>query len=312
MGVVGLELLFVVLWSSGFIGAKYGLPYAGLFTLLFIRYVCVAILLLIWLSYRRKLRFHSKTAIARSAIVGLLAHAIWLSTALGGIALGVSPWIVALITALQPTATSVLSGPILGESISPVQWWGTGIGLAGVVLVVVTKLEGAAGAAPPVAYVLPFIAAASMTVATLYQRHLNRTQPSQNLPIIQSLLVQSVVSAIALCPLAVFIEGLNIQWTGQFIFALAWLIIMLSIGSYGLMLKLLEHRTAARVASLMYLTPPTTLLLGFLLFNDQIAWVDTAGLLISAIGVTLVYQGQTDSSRKAPKTDPRRVFTLKP
>ncbi|MEO1070367.1 MAG: EamA family transporter [Cyanobacteria bacterium J06638_6] len=78
MGIVGLELLVVVLWSSGFIGAKYGLPYAGPFTLLFVRYVCVAILLLIWLSYRRKLRFPSKTAIARSAVISLLAHAIWL------------------------------------------------------------------------------------------------------------------------------------------------------------------------------------------------------------------------------------------
>ncbi len=311
MHILGLELLFIVLWSSGFIGAKYGLPYTGPLTLLFVRYVCVAILLLIWLSYRRKLRFHSKTAIARSAVIGLLAHAIWLSAALGAIALGVSPWIVALITALQPMTTSVLSGPLLGESISVVQWWGTGVGLVGVVLVVITKLEGA-GEASLVGYALPFLAAASMTVATLYQRHLNRTQPAQNLPVIQSLFVQAVASAIALWPLAVLVEGLNIEWSRQFVFALGWLIVVLSIGSYGLMLKLLEYRTAARVASLMYLTPPTTLVLGFLLFNDQIAWVDAAGLLIAAIGVALVYRGGTDRPRKVPNTDPRRFLSMKP
>ncbi|PSN20287.1 EamA/RhaT family transporter [filamentous cyanobacterium CCP5] len=311
MGILGLELLFVVLWSSGFIGAKYGLPYAGPFTLLFVRYVLVAILLLIWLGYRRKLRFHSKTAIARSAIVGVLAHAVWLSAALGGIALGVSPWIVALITALQPMATSVLSGPILGETISAVQWSGTGVGLVGVVLVVITKLEGA-GEASPLGYVLPFIAAASMTVATLYQRHLNRTQPEQNLPVIQSLLVQAVASAIVLWPLAIFVEGMRVEWTQQFVFALGWLIIVLSIGSYGLMLKLLEYRTAARVASLMYLTPPTTLVLGFLLFNDQIGWVDTVGLVISAIGVALVYRGGSDRPKKVKHTDPRRFLSMKP
>ncbi|MEM1291291.1 MAG: hypothetical protein AAGH67_07450 [Cyanobacteria bacterium P01_H01_bin.162] len=100
MHLIGLELLFVVLWSSGFIGAKYGLPYAGPFTLLFVRYVSVAVLLFIWLRYRRQLRFPSRVAIARSAIIGLLAHAIWLSAVFGAIALGVSPWITAIGVAL--------------------------------------------------------------------------------------------------------------------------------------------------------------------------------------------------------------------
>ena len=311
MHLIGLELLFVVLWSSGFIGAKYGLPYAGPFTLLFVRYVSVAVLLFIWLRYRRQLRFPSRAAIARSAMIGLLAHAIWLSAVFGAIALGVSPWIVALITALQPMATSVLSGPLLGESISPVQWWGLGIGLVGVVLLVVTKLDGAAGVSL-VGYVLPFLAAASMTLATLYQRHLNRNQAGQNLSVIPSLFVQAVASAIALWPLAVLVEGLSIQWSGQLMLALAWLTIVLSIGSYGLMLKLLEYRTAARVSSLMYLSPPTTLLLGFLLFNDQIAWVDAAGLLITAIGVTLVYRGGTDSTKDGRNPDTRNLRSMMP
>ncbi|MGD1861865.1 MAG: DMT family transporter [Leptolyngbyaceae cyanobacterium] len=311
MQILGLELLFVVLWSSGFIGAKYGLPYAGPFTLLFVRYVIVAVLLLVWLGYRRELRFHSKTAIARSAFVGVLAHAIWLSTVLGAIALGVSPWIVALITALQPMATSVLSGPLLKESISPGQWCGMGVGLVGVVLVVIPKLDSAAGASL-VGYALPFLAAACMTVVTLYQRHLNRSQPEQNLPVVPSLFVQAVASAIALWPLAVFIEDLSIQWTQQFVFALAWLTIVLSIGSYGLMLKLLEYRTAARVSSLMYLSPPTTLLLGFLLFNDQIAWVDAAGLVIAAIGVALVYQGGTESVQEGQRPRAKKLRGMMP
>ena len=308
MQILGLELLFVVLWSSGFIGAKYGLPYAGPFTLLLIRYVIVAGLLGCWLWTRDEFRFPSRLAIARAAIIGVLAHAIWLSAALGGIALGVSPWIVALITALQPMLTSVLSGPVLGESISPVQWSGTGVGLVGVVLVVITKLEGAGGGSPW-GYLLPFIAAASMTVATLYQRHLNSNQV-ERLPVIPSLFVQAVASAIFLCPLAVLIEGVSVQWTGQFIFALAWLVIMLSIGSYGLMLKLLEHRTAARVASLMYLTPPTTLVLGSLLFGDSITWIDALGLVIAAVGVALVYQG--NMKRRFPSADPRRYLSMKP
>ncbi len=308
MPILGLELLFVVLWSSGFIGAKYGLPYAGPFTLLLIRYVIVAGLLGCWLGMRGDFKFYNRPAIARAAIVGLLAHAVWLSAALGAISLGVSPWIVALITALQPMLTSVLSGPILGERILPVQWWGTCIGLVGVVVVVITKLEGAAGGSP-LGYLLPFVAAASMTVSTLYQRHLNSNQ-AVRLPIINSLFVQAVTSVIVLYPLAVLVEDVRVQWSGQFIFALAWLVIMLSIGSYGLLLKLLEHRTAARVASLMYLTPPTTLVLGSLLFGDSITWVDALGLVIAAIGVALVYQ--SGMKRRLPSADPRRYLSMKP
>jgi drug/metabolite transporter (DMT)-like permease len=309
MPIIGLELLFVLLWSSGFIGAKYGLPYAGPFTLLLIRYAIVAGLLGGWLLMHGDFQFANRAAIARASVIGVLAHAVWLSAALGGIALGVSPWIVALITALQPMLTSVLSGPVLGEKILPVQWWGTCIGLVGVV-VVITKLEGSAGVSPW-GYLLPFVAAASMTVSTLYQRHLNGNH-AVRLRIINSLFVQATTSVIFLVPLAVVIEGLQVQWTGQFIFALAWLVIMLSIGSYGLMLKLLERRTVARVASLMYLTPPTTLVLGSLLFGDSIKWVDGLGLVITAIGVSLVYQSTINLKRRNPRADPRRYLSMKP
>ena len=292
MGILGLELLFVVLWSTGFIGAKYGLPYAGPFTLLFIRYALVALLLLAWLSHRRELRLNNRTAIARSALVGLLAHAIWLSAVFGAIALGVSPWTVALITALQPMATSVLSGPLLQERVSLLQWVGMMVGLIGVVLVVGTKI-GLQTDVSWMGYGLPFVATISMTLATLYQRHLNHGQPGQTLPVIPSLFVQATVSAIALLPLAILFEGLRVQLTSQLVFAIAWFVVVLSIGAYGLMLKLLEHRTAARVSSLMYLTPPVTLLLGFLAFGDVLSWYDALGLGITTAGVGLVYRGET-------------------
>lgn len=292
MGILGLELLFVVLWSSGFIGAKYGLPYVGPFTLLFIRYVLVAVLLSAWLSYRGKLRLGSRTAIARSALIGLLAHAIWLSAVFGAIMLGVSLWIVALITALQPMTTSVLSGPLLGERISPMQWAGMTIGLAGVIGIVGSKI-GAQTNASWVGYGLPFVATISLTLATLYQRHLNRSEPNRTLPVTASLLVQSIATAIASYPLAFFLEDLQVQWTGQLVFAMFWLVVMLSMGAYGLMFKLLEYRTAARVSSLVYLTPPVTLVLSFLTFGDQLTWGDAIGLGVTAVGVGLVYRGDT-------------------
>ena len=292
MPLIALELLFVVLWSTGFIGAKYGLPYAGPFTLLFFRYVLVTLLLFGWLYSRNQLQFQSWQAVARSAVIGVLAHAVWLSAVFGAIALGVSPWIVALITALQPMLTSVLSGPLLDESVSPVQWAGMGVGLLGVLLVVATKV-GLQSDVAWVGYGLPFIATLSLTLATLYQRYLNRDRHQhKTLPVLPSLLVQAATSALVLYPLASSVENLNVQWTGALIFALLWFVVVLSIGSYGLMLKLLQHRSAARVSSLMYLTPPVTLMLGYLLFGDALTWMDATGLCITAIGVVLVYRGE--------------------
>ncbi|MEO0408484.1 MAG: DMT family transporter [Cyanobacteria bacterium P01_A01_bin.135] len=299
MRTIALELLFVLLWSSGFIGAKYGLPYAGTFTLLFIRYSLVTLLLGLWLRYRKQLRLRSWAVVGRSAIVGLLAHAVWLSAVLGTIDLGASLWIVALITALQPMATSVLSGPLLGEPVSRMQWAGMGVGFAGVVVVIAAKL-GAETEASWIAYGLPFLSTISLTVATLYQRHLNRRADGLTLPVVPSLFVQAAASAIALYPLAAW-EGLQVQWTGQFVFALLWLALVLSLGAYGLMLKLLEYRTATRVSSLMYLSPPVTLLLGFLVFGDRLTWQDGLGLLVTAIGVGLVYRGETNEvTRTSP------------
>ncbi|NER84897.1 MAG: DMT family transporter, partial [Leptolyngbya sp. SIO1D8] len=181
---------------------------------------------------------------------------------------------------------------ILGERVLPGQWAGMLIGFLGVVLVVSTKM-GVQADVSWVGYGLSFIATMSMTMATLYQRHLNRSQPGKILPVIPSLFVQATATAIALYPLSLVWEGFQVQWTGQFVFALAWLVVVLSIGSYGLMLKLLEYRTAARVSSLMYLTPPVTLVLGFLTFGDVLAWGDVLGLGITAIGVGLVYRGET-------------------
>lgn len=311
MAILGLELLFVVLWSTGFIGAKYGLSYAGPFTLLFIRYALVALVLLIWLSSRGQLRLKSRTAIARSALIGLLAHAVWLSAVFGAITLGVSPWIVALITALQPMATSVLSGPLLKERVAPMQWVGMVVGLIGVALVVGIKIDWQANVAW-VGYGLPFVAAISMTIATLYQRHLNRNHADNNLSVIPSLFVQATTSAIALYPLAFWVEGLQVQWSSQLVLALGWLVIMLSISSYGLMLKLLEYRTAARVSSLMYLTPPITLVLGFLTFGDVLTWNDALGLGITALGVGLVYQGDVAEAQDGPSDRTQNIRSMMP
>ena len=165
-------------------------------------------------------------------------------------------------------------------------------GLMGVVLVVGTKIGVQQADGSWVGYGLPFVATISMTLATLYQRHLNRQQPDQTLPVIPNLFVQATVTAIALYPLALFLESFQVQWTGQFVFAIAWFVVVLSIGSYGLMLKLLEYRTATRVSSLMYLTPPVTLVLGFLAFGDVLMWEDALGLGITVIGVGLVYRGE--------------------
>ena len=183
------------------------------------------------------------------------------------------------------------------------------VGLVGVILVVGTKVwaQAASGLSMGawVGYGLPFISTISLTLVTLYQRHLNRSQPGVTLPVTASLFVQAVTTAAVLYPLALFLENLEVRWTGQLIFAMFWLVVMLSIGAYGLMFKLLEYRTAARVSSLVYLTPPVTLVLSFWVFGDRLTWEDVVGLGVTAVGVWLVYRGDIaeQSAKRSGCTD---------
>jgi drug/metabolite transporter (DMT)-like permease len=281
---------FVLLWNSGFIGAAWGLPYAGTFTLLFWRYLVLALVLGAVLAWRRRLIWPGLASLGHAAVVGVLAHGAWLACALLSLERGVPAGIVALVVALQPLATGALSGLVTGESTSARQWAGLALGFVGVAVAVGTRIEWSdAGSA--FAYLVPLGSVIAITIASLLQRR-REVLGRRDLPLGSALFYQCAATALVLVVPAMLIEGLATRWTPEFLATMAWLIFAVSLGAYALMWRLLEDLDAARVASLFYLGPPVTMLMGWLAFGDRLQPTDLAGMLIAMLGVTLVYQGR--------------------
>jgi drug/metabolite transporter (DMT)-like permease len=276
---------FVFLWNSGFVGALYGLPDAGPFTLLLWRYLAVTGLLLIPVAASG--RWPSRLdATLRSAVAGVLAHGVWLGCVLVALDVGVPAGIVALVTALQPLTTGALSGPVVGEATSVRQWVGLAVGFAGVAVAVSARVV-LDPTVPWPAYLVPFGSVAGITVASLLQRRATVVNAA-SLPPMTDMLVQCAATAVVFAPLAILFERLATRWTATFITTMVWLVLAVSLGAYALMWRLLERRDATRVASLFYLSPPVTMLMTFAAFGERPALTDLAGMALAAVGVAIV------------------------
>ncbi len=295
-----LLISFVFLWNSGFIGAQFALSYAEPFTQLFWRYLALTGVLALGLWLSGGFVWPGLAPVAIQSMVGILAHAAWLASCLiaidGGVDGGVDAGIVALVVALQPLMTGALSGVVTGESTSPRKWLGLVVGFAGVVITVVMRIQSG----PPgsgVYYFFPLFAAFCMTAATLFQRRLELASLRTVLPLWQSLFYQAAASAVVLLPLAWFFEGLETQWTWELAGGLAWLVIAVSLGAYGVMWTLLKRIDATRVASLFYLGPPVTMLMAWLAFGDVLQAADIVGLLLVLVGVGLAQEKDASKPR---------------
>lgn len=286
MPVVVLEIVFVVLWSTGFVGAQFGLQHTGAFTLLFWRYLLAALLLGSWLLLRGAWRGGSWPAVRQALIVGVLAHAVWLAPLYQAQEYGVSPGLTALLAALQPLLAGVLAGPLLHEPVSGRQWAGLGIGFLGVVTVVGSHLHLAA---TPFAHLLPIISIVGLTTAMFYQRKAAQRQTTVTaLPPLVSLVLQFWVTAAVLLPPALLTEQLATDWNRELLLTVLWLSTVLSLGCYALLWILVRRTTATQASSLLYFTPPTTLLMSYVLFDTTLSTTDLLGLAIAAVGVVLV------------------------
>lgn len=272
--------LFVFLWSTGFVGAKYGLPYAEPLSFLLTRYGLVIVLM-------------TAIALATGApwpkrgrdwlhigVSGLLVHALYLGGVFVAIKHGLSAGITALVVGMQPLLTACGAGWLLGDRVSARQWTGLGLGFAGVALVVSGKL-GEAALGPQL--IPAGVALLAITAGTLYQK---RFCPGFDLR--SGSVIQFLPSAL-LTGLAVAAgEDYRIEWTGDFLFALGWLVLVLSVGAISLLMTLIRLGEAARVASLFYLVPPVTALMAWALFDERLGHLGLAGMALAAAGVALV------------------------
>lgn len=273
--------VFVGLWSTGFIGAKLGMPYAEPFTFLLLRFLIVVTLLTVAALVVHAPWPRTWTDVRHGAIAGLLIHGVYLGGVFAAIDRGVPAGIAALIVGLQPLLTAVASGPYLGERISARQWLGVLIGLVGVTMVVSEKLTFNGGEFAGVG----FAAAAllGITVGTLYQK---RHGGGMNL--FTGSAVQFAAAGIFMLAAAAAFETMTVEWTGEFVFALGWLVIVLSLGAISLLYLLIRRGAAAKVASLFYLVPPVTAVMAFVLFGETLGLMAIAGMAAAVVGVALV------------------------
>ncbi|MSP96553.1 MAG: DMT family transporter [Betaproteobacteria bacterium] len=272
--------LFVLLWSSGFIGAKLGLPYCGPLSFLALRYACVVVLMLpvCWIAHA------AWPASWREGGHVLVAGALIQGGYLGGvfvaISLGMPAGVAALIVGLQPILTAFLSGTMVGERSTRRQWIGLALGFLGVMSVVWDKM--ALGAVTWASALSAGVALLSITYGTLYQkRHCAHVDMRTNSAL-------QFISAFAVtAPFAVLLETFEVTWSVQFAIALGWMVFGLSLGAMFLLFWLIRRGAATAVASLIYLCPPTTAVLAWLAFGEAYTAGAAAGMVLTAAGVWL-------------------------
>lgn len=284
---VSLSIGFVLLWNSGFIGAEYGLAYTGPFTLLFWRYLALTGVILIYLLATRRFRWPGWPAAGPNMVVGVLAHGVWLAGVLLALSRGVPAGVVALVVALQPLATGALSGLVADEPTPVSGWLGLVIGFAGVAIVVVNRMDFQSYRSV-FGYLVPLGSVIGITAASLIQRRMEVRNGAAKLPVDLALFYQCLATTVALVVPAVLVENLATQWEPEFVYTMAWLILMVSLGAYALMWLLIERIDATRVASLFYLGPPVTMIMAWLAFGDTLVLTDIIGLIVVLLGVVFV------------------------
>jgi drug/metabolite transporter (DMT)-like permease len=273
--------LFVLLWSTGFIFAKMGLPYVEPFTFVALRYAVVVALMLPLALVVRATWPTRALDVAHLLVAGLLLHAVYIAGVFASIYHGLPAGISALIVGLQPVLTATLVGPFLGERVTGMQWLGLLLGLGGVALVLGDKLafDSATGGA----VALAVLALIGITLGTIYQKRFCTAADMRS-----SAVIQFAGAGLACLAVAWPLETMRVAWSGELVFALAWLVLVLSIGTVSLLYLLLRRGAAAKIASLFYLVPPVTALFAWALFGETLGLVALAGMGLVAVGVALV------------------------
>jgi len=279
-----IPAIFVLIWSTGWVVARYAAPHADPLTFLSARYVAAFLLIAPFALVVRAPWPRGGRAIAHTLASGALIHGFYLASVWHAIKVGVPAGVSGLIAALQPLMTAALSGVLIGERISPRQWVGVATGFVGVLMVLEPKLElglgGTGDLAVPIA--LNVLGMLSVTLGSFYQK---RYLAVGDLRTITAM--QYVGALLVTLPIAVLIEPMRFDLVPETFFALTWAVIPLSIGAVGLMLVMIRSGAVSRVASLIYLVPPVVAIQTFLLFDERMAPLQVFGLIVTAAGVYL-------------------------
>ena len=278
---VGFPFLFVMLYGTGFVGAKYGLPYASPITFLVLRFAIAACAVAalglffgaVWPKSWREV-FH--IAVAGILTVGTFSIGVFVA-----IDMGLSPALSALIIALQPVLIALVARRVLGETLSMYQWGGLGLGLLGILFVVSQKLDFTS--VHMAGLLMAVIGLLGLSFGNLYQKRF-----CANMNIFSGGSIQSIASCIVALPLALLFEDMTVEWTFEFITALAYMSIGVSIGALSLLYVMIRRGEVSRVASIFYFVPVSAAIVSSLLFEEVIDLQMAIGIAITALGVMLV------------------------
>ena len=283
--------LFVLLWSTGFIGVKYGVPYAPPFYFLAIRMAIAALLLFIAISFLRKSQPITRSIIWPSTMIGLTLHGAYLGGCFFAVSRGMPAGVAALIVSLQPVLVSLFAAKYLNEPLNVRAVFGLILGLIGLVVVVLPRISTTGtNTISLVAIGASAIGLLGGTAGTILQKKYGGV-----IPTLAGTSIQYAATAVVLLTLALIFEKPEIQWTAKFVGALTWLVLALSFGAILLLFFLLSHGSAASVSSLYYLVPAATAIEAYFFFDEHISPVSLLGTLITVVGVWLVVSKQKET-----------------
>ena len=273
--------VFVLIWSTGFVVARYAMPHAQPLSFLSLRYALSALAFAIWVALSRAAWPRNRAQWLHLAVTGLLIHAGYLGGVWCAVKAGLGAGMAALIVGLQPVLTALwICATGSAHRVLPRQWLGLSLGLGGLLLVVWQKLHLGQVSAANVG--LALFALASITAGTLYQKRWVAPCDVRSANAVQLLAALAVT-----LPLALF-EPRQFDPHPELIAALAWSVLVLTLGGSSLLYLLIQRGAATAVSSLMYLVPPCTALLAWWLFGETLSTTVLAGLALTALGVSLV------------------------
>ncbi len=280
-----VPLIFVLIWSTGFVVARYGMPHAGPMDFLALRFLCSALLFIGWVKWSGARWPQGRAQWAHLAVTGLLMHAGYLGGVWMAVKLGLGAGMASLIVGLQPVLTALWLSALAGSEgshgkVRALQWLGLALGLAGLVLVVWHKLH--LGQAAPNNVAMAVLALASITAGTLYQKRWVAPCDVRSASAVQLLAALAVTTPLAL------LETYPFEWHPELVGALVWSVLVLTLGGSSLLYVLIQRGAATAVTSLMYLVPPCTAVLAWWLFDELLTPLSLLGLACTAVGVALV------------------------
>ena len=286
--VRAMPAVFVLIWSTGFIVAKFGLPYAPPLTFLVLRYFFSIVFFLAWIVLARAVWPLGRQQWLHLGVTGVLMHAGYLGGVWIAVKAGMGSGLAALIVGLQPVLTALWVSLLASRQsdgaaaqVSKRQWAGLVLGLGGLLLVVARKF-GAGQEVTALTLTATVVALLSITVGTLYQKHFVKPTDVRT-----ANAVQLAAALLVTLPLTLF-EKESIQWTPHFVGAMAWAVLALTLGGSSLLYLLIQRGAATAVTSLLYLVPPTTALMAWVLFDELITTSTVIGTALTALGVSLV------------------------